>query len=202
MTLVRKGCIAAGAAVVLVLGSYRLPSQDQIPAAASPKPSVQDALLRTHRFAFGEEATLDDVVKHLRQSLGAPVVLDIAALKRLEITPEEMVQLELDGVRLKTGLKLLLDQVGLTYKVVPEDNLLILTDAQGTGEISERVLEELKAIHREIHDVQDAVEGLYGGQPEGNGPVIRKPTIIEEAPAEKAKSKDTDAPVSRSRAGL
>ena len=56
---------------------------------------------------------------------GAPikgaVVLDLAALGRQDVEPDDPVQLELEGVRLKTGLKLLLDQVGLTFRVVAED---------------------------------------------------------------------------------
>ena len=39
-------------------------------------------------------------------------MLDLAALDRQGVEPDEAVQLELEGVRLKTGLKLLLDQVG------------------------------------------------------------------------------------------
>ena len=45
------------------------------------------------------------------------VMLDIAALGRQDIEPEETVQLELEGVRLKTGLKLLLDQAGRPTRV-------------------------------------------------------------------------------------
>ena len=43
------------------------------------------------------------------------MVVDLAAIERLDLKPEDTVKLELKGVRLKTGLKLLLDQVGLTY---------------------------------------------------------------------------------------
>ncbi len=44
-----------------------------------------------------------------------------------------MVQLELDGVRLKTGLKLLLDQVGLTHQVIAEDKLVNYHRPAGFG---------------------------------------------------------------------
>ena len=118
------------------------------------------------------------------RDLGLPVVLDLAALERLDITPDDTVKLELEGVRLKTGLKLLLDQVGLTYKVIAEDNLLILTDKQGSEDPIERVMAEIHEIHRDIHDIQDALEevreltGLSGAE----GAEVRKPTIIEEMP--------------------
>ena len=85
-------------------------------------------------------------------------MLDLSALDRLELTPEDTVKLDLKGVRLKVGLKLLLDQVGLSHHVVAEDNLLILTDS--SDDAGRRVLDELKAMHREIHDLQDAVDDL------------------------------------------
>ena len=82
-------------------------------------PSIQDALLRPYHFRFGRPATLTEVAQRLSQDLGSPVVLDLAALERQELKPEDTVKLELAGVRLKTGLKLLLDQVRLTVRVVP-----------------------------------------------------------------------------------
>jgi hypothetical protein len=144
-------------------------------------PSVQDALLKPLDLPFGEEATLEEVRRYLARTLEAPVVLDLAALDRLDLDPEDTVQLDLKGVRLKVGLKLLLDQVGLTYKVVPEDNLLILTDPESTEDASVRTLGEVKALHREMHDLQDAVDDLRDlleeeleieNEPERHGPMI------------------------------
>src|SRR5262249_2636338 len=133
-----------------------------IPASREPARgglgSVQDVLLRPYHFPFNRPTTLSQVCLHLKQTLGVPVVLDIAALGRQGVEPDDTVQLEPDGVRLKTGLKLLLDQVGLTYQVVPDDNLLILTDREGSDDPLDRVWIELKALHRDLHDVQDAVD--------------------------------------------
>ncbi len=146
--------------------------------------SVQDALLKPYPFHFARPTPLADVVQRLSRELGLPVVLDLAALDRLDVKPEDTVKLELQGVRFKTGLKLLLDQVGLTYKVVAEDNLLILTDKQGSEDPIERVVAEIHELHRDIHDIQDALDevreltGLTGAE----GAKVRKPTIIEEMP--------------------
>ncbi len=146
--------------------------------------SVQDALLKPYPFRFARPTPLADVAQQLSRELGLPVVLDLAALGRLDVKPEDTVKLELRGVRLKTGLKLLLDQVGLTYKVVAEDNLLILTDKQGSEDPIERVMAEIHELHRDIHDIQDALDevreltGLSGAE----GARVRKPTIIEEMP--------------------
>jgi hypothetical protein len=167
-------------------------------APARPTGSVQDALLRPYHFGFGRPTSLADVKERLARDLGAAVVLDLAALDRLEIEPEDTVTLELDGVRLKTGLRLLLDQVGLTYRVVADDNLLILTDKEGSDDPLERVMAELHELHRDVHDVQDAIDelrelsGLLG--PEGAR--VRKPTIIEEMP-ENPVQKPGEAPAVR-----
>jgi hypothetical protein len=165
------------------------------PPAETPSssPTVHDVLVRPYHFTFSRPTSLLQVCNHLKQTLKVPVVLDIAAMERQDVDPEDTVQLELEGVRLKTGLKLLLDQVRMTYHVVAEDNLLIITDREGSEEPLNRVLAEIQAMHREIHDVQDTVEDLtdYLAAEKGEGPRVRKPTIIEEMP-ENAPPKDDE----------
>jgi hypothetical protein len=181
-----------------VIASARLSVRAQDrgePIQLSPRPhadrpaasSVHDALERPFVFPFAAPTALADVCQHLRQALRAPVVLDLAALQRQELKPDDTVQLELEGVRLKTGLKLLLDQVGLTYQVVPEDNLLILTDRHGSSDPIDRILSEIKALHRDVHDLQDAIDEITQTLTAGDesGARMRKPTIIEEVPGEK-----------------
>jgi hypothetical protein len=163
---------------------------EEPPRAAAPvtagasAATVQEALLRPFDFPFANPTALEAVCVHLRRALKAPVVLDLAALDRKKVAPDDDVVLALKGVRLKTGLKLLLDQVGLTYRVVPEDNLLIITDKEGSEDPAELIWAELRALHRDLHDVQDSVDdlrGLLDGEG-GEGPRVHKPTIIEEMP--------------------
>jgi len=152
--------------------------------AQPERASVQDVLFRPFHFSFNRPTSLAQVCIHLKQRLAVPVVLDIAALGRQDVDPEDTVQLELDGVRLKTGLKLLLDQVGLTYHVVPEDNLLIITDREGSEDPLVRIRDELRSLHRDLHELQDSVDDLTDALYEetDEGPMVRKPTIIEEKP--------------------
>jgi hypothetical protein len=152
--------------------------------SASGGATLQDALLRPYDFPFSRPTSLAQVCTHLKQTLKAPVIIDLAALDRQNVEPEDPVQLELQGVRLKTGLKLLLDQVGLTYRIEPEDNLLIITDHEGSQDPDERIWAELRALHRDLHDLQDSMDelrGMFGDDRQG-GPRVRKPTIIEELP--------------------
>jgi hypothetical protein len=145
---------------------------------------LHDALLRPYRFPFARPTPLHQVCAHLKQTLKAAVVLDLAALDRQEVEPEDPVQLELEGVRLKTGLKLLLDQVGLTYRIVAEDNLMIITDQEGSDEPLDRIWSELRALHRDLHDLQDDVDELrdYLGNGREAGQRFRKPAVVEDGP--------------------
>ena len=157
--------------------------------------SLQDALYKPMDLPFEKPTALEKVQEYLAEQLHAQVLLDRAALGRLKLTPETTVEMGLKGVRLKTGLRILLDQVGMTFKVEPEDNLLILTDSQGTEDANARILTEIKALHREMHDVQDAVDELFGifdqGEPEAE---MRNPTIIEEVPPRKGEAVDEPEP--------
>lgn len=177
------GGIAASHLTLRAQGDGR-PQAEHVAAEVAAGSSVQEALLKPHALRFARPTPLSEVAQRLGRELGAPVVLDLAALDRLEIKPDETVELELHGVRLKTGLKLLLDQVGLTYRVVPEDNLLVITDEEGSEDPAEQVMAEVHELHRDIHDLQDAVDELReaSGLLTAEGARVRKPTIIEEVP--------------------
>ena len=156
---------------------------DEPSHAAAASVSVVEALERPFVLPFSAPTRLDEVCRHLGRSLRAPVVLDRAALDRQQLRPDDEVQLELEGVRLKSGLKLLLDQVGLSYRVIPEDNLLIVTDGEGSDDPLQRVLAELKALHRDVHNLQQDLDDLRALlDVDDEGPKMRKPTIIEEMP--------------------
>ena len=207
-----------------VVGRREVPAQDTAPARpkASPAPpptakkqpaptphsehapalahegSLEAVLGQKSSASFAAPVSLAELVKALRKQTHAAVVLDPGALKRLQITADEKVALDLEGVRLGTMLRLLLGQVNMTYKVVPEDNLLILTDDKGADDRIDLMARELEELHQDVHDLQDAVEAIYDAvAPE---PALRRPTIIEEHPGDD-KGKAPTAPVPRPRAG-
>ncbi|HWE38969.1 MAG TPA: hypothetical protein VG406_20645 [Isosphaeraceae bacterium] len=136
----------------------------QAKAKAVPKGSIAaiEAMLRPAALPFQEPTPLDEVAAHLRTILGVPVVLDRAALDRRELTPESTVTIEkLDGVRLRTALRLLLEPVGLVARVLPEDNIVLITDAAGSDDPIDHVLAELRRLHDDVHTLQDTVDDLY-----------------------------------------
>jgi hypothetical protein len=168
--------VAGLAALGVVVGTAgwglraQAPARRPEPAApkaqprAVPKGSIAaiEAMLRPASLPFQGPTTLETVAAHLRTILGVPVVLDRAALERRELTPESTVTIEkLDGVRLRTALRLLLEPVGLVARVLPEDNIVLITDAAGSDDPLDRVLAELRVLHREVHDLQDTVDDLY-----------------------------------------
>jgi len=165
------------------VGDERRPAQPDL-HGGSGAATLQEALLRPYSFPFARPTPLAQVCVHLKQTLKAPVVIDLAALDRQNVEPEDPVQLELEGVRLKTGLKLLLDQIGLTYRIEADDNLMVITDHEGSQEPGERIWAEVRALHRDLHDLQDSFDELreFLGDDRQSGPRVRKPTIIEEMP--------------------
>lgn len=199
--------VAASGFAALAAVAWLAPTRAQDrPARGTAPPAVaastvQEALIRPVDFRFDGPTPLREVAAYLRRTLGIRVVIDRAALGRLEIDQDAPVQLELEGARLKTALKLLLDQLEMTYAVEPEDNLLILTDRQGSTDPVDQLASELKVVHQEIHDLQDAVDAI--GETLGvglEGPMIQNPTIIEEKPA--APGEEPAEPPARTRPGI
>src|SRR5690349_14563098 len=109
-----RSSLIVGVAAVVGLASARLtlPAQDAAdPAVARAKggpgepqaagagtsASVSDALERPFPIPFGQPTRLDEVCRHLGRALRAPVVLDRAALDRLDLQDDDTVQLELQG---------------------------------------------------------------------------------------------------------
>ena len=177
-------CTLFATASVVLRAQSRVDPTKATVVHAPTGPTVQEALNRPFTVPFVTPTSLEEAAAYLGKQLNAPVAIDRAAIERLELKLDDPVQLQLEGVRLKTGLKLLLDQLDLTFQVIPEDNLLIITDAQGSEDRYDRILTEIKSLHREMHDVQDAIDALTKAisLDADLGAQMRKPTIIEEVP--------------------
>jgi hypothetical protein len=146
-------------------------------------PKLSVLLEEPGSFPFGKATPLPIVADHLRRDLNAQVLLDLAALKRLKLDETATVRLDLKNITRSTGLRLLLSQVNMTFRVEDDDGLLILTDRQGAADPLAQIEDRLDELHREVHDLQDAVEEVYQTvAPQEQGPALRSPTIIEELP--------------------
>jgi hypothetical protein len=83
---------------------------------------------------FSIETPLDDVLKHIKQATttstfpGIPIFVDPIGLQQVEKSMISTVKINLDGVPLKTTLRLILKQLGLTYSV--KDGFLMITSEE------------------------------------------------------------------------
>ena len=91
--------------------------------------------------AFPNETPLEDVLKYIKAATqgpndtGIPIYVDPVGLNEAEKTMTSPVMLDLEGVPLKTTLRLLLKQLGLTYTV--KDGLLTITSESSEDQPTE-----------------------------------------------------------------
>jgi len=91
--------------------------------------------------SFANETPLEDVLKYIKSATqgpndtGIPIYVDPVGLNEAEKTMASQVTLDLEGVPLKTTLRLLLKQLGLTYTV--KDGLLTITSESSEDQPTE-----------------------------------------------------------------
>jgi tetratricopeptide (TPR) repeat protein len=91
--------------------------------------------------SFANETPLEDVLKYIKSATqgpndsGIPIYVDPVGLQEAEKTMQSPVQLDLEGVPLKTTLRLMLKQLGLTYTV--KDGMLTITSESSEDQPTE-----------------------------------------------------------------
>jgi hypothetical protein len=84
---------------------------------------------------FANETPLEDVLKYIKSASqgpndsGIPIYVDPVGLQEADKTMTSPITLDLEGVPLKTTLRLMLKQLGLAYCV--KDGLLIISSPHG-----------------------------------------------------------------------
>jgi hypothetical protein len=73
---------------------------------------------------------LEEVVNLLQEEYGIPIKFDTAALKELGVETDQPVTVNLRGISLGAALRLLLNQLGLTYAVHNEVLMITTPDAE------------------------------------------------------------------------
>ena len=95
---------------------------------------------------FSNETPFEDILKYIRQATqgpndaGLPIYVDPVGLKEAEKTMTSPVSIDLEGVPLKTTLRLILKQMGLAYCV--KDGLVIISSVEG---IHQELMESARA---------------------------------------------------------
>ena len=91
--------------------------------------------------SFPNETPLEDVLKYIKQATqgpndsGIPIYVDPLGLQEADKTLTSPVSIDLEGVPLKTTLRLLLKQLGLTYTV--KDGFLMITSQESEDQQTE-----------------------------------------------------------------
>ena len=91
--------------------------------------------------SFGNETPLEDVLKYIKSATqgpndnGIPIYVDPVGLQEAEKTMTSPITLDLEGVPLKTTLRLMLKQLGLTYTV--KDGLMTITSEDSNDQPTE-----------------------------------------------------------------
>jgi RNA polymerase sigma factor (sigma-70 family) len=104
---------------------------------------IQKKLDEPISMSFNNPTPLDDILKYLKQATtsptfaGVPIYVDPKGLDDAKCTLMSPVALDLEGIPLRTTLRLALKQLGLAYCV--RDGVLIISSVQG---ISEELAEE------------------------------------------------------------
>src|SRR5262249_31468700 len=91
--------------------------------------------------SFANETPLDDVLKYIKQATttptfsGIPIYVDPIGLQEAERSLNSTIQIDLEGVPLKTTLRLMLKQLGLAYTV--KDGFMIITSEDSEDQQTE-----------------------------------------------------------------
>ncbi len=101
---------------------------------------------------FQNETSLDDVLKYIREAIagpkgskapGIPIYVNPKGLAEAEKSLQSTITINLEGIPLKTTLRLVLEQIDLGYCV--RDGILIITSAEGVADEIDDALAEIEA---------------------------------------------------------
>ena len=146
----------------------------------SPRSKAVFALLEEPvSFGFSNDTPLEDVLKYVKRATQGPkdtgiaIYLDPAGLQDAEKTEMSTVILDMEGVPLKTTLRLVLKQLGLAYCV--RDGVIIISSPEG--------------IASELMEAASADEARSEIQQNAHDKPAEKPTTPRAAPTERPQAK-------------
>ncbi len=142
-------------------------SEGYQPGGQDPRSrAIVTKLAQPISFPFRQETPLSDVLEYIKQAtadkervVGLPIYVDPLALRELDLTMDSPVTIELEGVPLRTTLRLMLRQLGLVYSVI--DGVLIISTPEA--------LDELLAFGPIYEMEQAQAQQLLGGSPSSKG---------------------------------
>ncbi|HEY3392981.1 MAG TPA: hypothetical protein VGK58_09755 [Lacipirellulaceae bacterium] len=116
----------------------------------SPSVAKIEEALRGQLKSAGLEFTdtsLEEVVGFIQESYGISVQLDASALEEEGIDPQEPVTTQLHGISLRSALRLMLKQLGLTY-IIQDEVLIITSPTEAEAQLITCVYDVRDLLHR------------------------------------------------------
>ncbi len=119
--------------------------------------------------AFPQPTPLDDVIKYLRKATTGrpgmrpvPIYVDPQGLSAVDATETSKVTIDLEGIPLRTSLRLVLKQLRLAYCV--RDGVLIISSVDGiSAELAEEAREQMGSGNAKFSQEMLDQMGLLGG---------------------------------------
>lgn len=108
---------------------------------------------------FPNDTSLDDVLKYIQQAIAGskapkgsashplPIYVNPRGLSEAEKSLQSTISINLEGIPLKTTLRLILEQLDLAYCV--RDGVLVITSAESIGDEIDAAMCELEAAEQE-----------------------------------------------------
>lgn len=110
--------------------------------------------------SFANGKTLGEVLDYIKEETakigpegGLKFHVDDIGLQEAEVTLESPVRIDLEGIPLRTTLKLVLDQLDLAYQIQPEGFVIIT--AKGSEDTMLRILDELISLRIEVRALKE-----------------------------------------------
>ncbi|WP_145274516.1 hypothetical protein [Tautonia plasticadhaerens] len=118
---------------------------------------------------FDSDTPLGDALEYIRQATaeaeggmeqGIPIYVDEIGLQDAEQSLQSPIRISLEGIPLKTTLRLMLDQLDLVYEVLPE-GLLLITSKESENSAADPMLlllDEVRALRAEVRELKGLIE--------------------------------------------
>ena len=141
------------------------PSVAKSDAASEPvgrEAAIEKALASPTQMEF-IETPLQDVIDFLKDYHHIEIQLDIKALKDADVEPGKPITLNVKGITLRSALRFMLREIGLTY-LIQDEVLLITTPEEADGRMTTKVypVADLVACRNSKGELRDDYDALIG----------------------------------------
>jgi hypothetical protein len=167
---------------------------------SGPEAEAWLMLNRVVSLPFPNETPLQDVLRYLQETTreesgqgGLKIYVDPAGLTEVERTMDSPVQIDVEKIPLRTGLRLLLDQLDLAF-AVDTDGLVVITtpDSIGQAPAEPALAAEVRELRAEVARLRQEVAGLAeASRHAGEGPRMGSifpgiPSMMKQSPPQDA----------------